>query len=126
MNTTPFTTGYHQPPLHFKALGPVASLFASMLLVPCLSSPGPCCLQERELKSGLSEVLKLTVAVPFLFGVPPQLEVLDIAIRTGGGIVDKVYQQWGMYRLPYRQSMYRARPVPADAREPPRDDIHRW
>lgn len=49
-------------------------------------------LQERQLKSGLSETLKLTVALPLLFGVPPQLEVLDDAIKSGGGIIDRVYK----------------------------------
>ncbi|GLC35128.1 hypothetical protein PLESTF_001525900 [Pleodorina starrii] len=37
---------------------------------------GEVLMHERQIKSGLHEVLKLTVAVPFLFGVPPQLEVL--------------------------------------------------
>ncbi|GIL96208.1 hypothetical protein Vretimale_2078 [Volvox reticuliferus] len=55
---------------------------------------GEVLMQERQLKSGLHEVLKLTVAVPFLFGVPPQLEVLNEAIRTGGGIVDRVRHVW--------------------------------
>ncbi|GFR45123.1 hypothetical protein Agub_g6503 [Astrephomene gubernaculifera] len=50
--------------------------------------------EERQLKSGLHEVLKLTVAVPLLFGVPPQLEGLNEAIRTGGGIVDRVRHVW--------------------------------
>ncbi|KXZ50490.1 hypothetical protein GPECTOR_16g665 [Gonium pectorale] len=55
---------------------------------------GEVLVQERQVKSGLHEVLKLTVAVPFLFGVPPQLEVLNEAIRTGGGIVDRVRHVW--------------------------------
>jgi len=37
---------------------------------------GEILLEERELKGGLHEILKLTVAVPFLWGVPPQLEIL--------------------------------------------------
>ncbi|GLC51867.1 hypothetical protein PLESTB_000557100 [Pleodorina starrii] len=55
---------------------------------------GEVLMHERQIKSGLHEVLKLTVAVPFLFGVPPQLEVLNEAIRTGGGIVDRVRHVW--------------------------------
>ena len=37
---------------------------------------GEILLEERELKGGLHEILKLTVAVPFLWGVPPQLDML--------------------------------------------------
>ncbi|KAG2446959.1 hypothetical protein HYH02_008113 [Chlamydomonas schloesseri] len=55
---------------------------------------GEVLMQERQLKSGLHEVLKLTVAVPLLFGVPPQLDVLNEAIRSGGGIVDRVRHVW--------------------------------
>lgn len=38
---------------------------------------GEILLEERVLKGGLHEILKLTVAVPFLWGVPPQLEMLS-------------------------------------------------
>ena len=44
--------------------------------------------------SGLSESLKMTVSIPFLWGIPPEHEVLSSAVRNGGGIVDKVYRQW--------------------------------
>jgi hypothetical protein len=36
----------------------------------------------------------------FLFcrwGVPPEVDLLSAAIQQGGGIVDKVYKQWGMF-----------------------------
>ncbi|KAG2498595.1 hypothetical protein HYH03_003346 [Edaphochlamys debaryana] len=59
---------------------------------------GEVLMQERQLKSGLHEVLKLTVAVPFLFGVPPQLEVLNEAIREGGGAVERIRHLWLMQR----------------------------
>ncbi|PNH06762.1 hypothetical protein TSOC_006843, partial [Tetrabaena socialis] len=55
---------------------------------------GEVLIKERQLKSGIHEVLKLTVAIPFLFGVPPQLDVLNDAIRTGGGFVDRVRHVW--------------------------------
>ncbi|KFK36565.1 hypothetical protein AALP_AA4G140200 [Arabis alpina] len=49
---------------------------------------------ETESKGGLQEKLTMTVAVPYLWGVPPASERLHLAVRTGGGIVDKVYWQW--------------------------------
>lgn len=49
---------------------------------------------EKESKGGLQEKLKMSVAVPYLWGVPPTAERLHLAVRTGGGIVDKVYWQW--------------------------------
>ncbi|EFH57737.1 hypothetical protein ARALYDRAFT_321394 [Arabidopsis lyrata subsp. lyrata] len=49
---------------------------------------------ETESTSGLQEKLTMTVAVPYLWGVPPAAERLHLAVRTGGGIVDKVYWQW--------------------------------
>ncbi|ESQ52317.1 hypothetical protein EUTSA_v10017183mg [Eutrema salsugineum] len=49
---------------------------------------------ETESKGGLQEKLTMTVAVPYLWGVPPAAERLHLAVRTGGGIVDKVYWQW--------------------------------
>ncbi|KAL0375036.1 UNVERIFIED_CONTAM: hypothetical protein Sradi_3419300 [Sesamum radiatum] len=49
---------------------------------------------EKASKGGLHEKLTMTVAVPLLWGVPPASETLHIAVRSGGGIVDKVYWQW--------------------------------
>ena len=49
---------------------------------------------EKESKGGLQEKLKMSVAVPYLWGVPPTAERLHLAVKTGGGIVDKVYWQW--------------------------------
>lgn len=46
--------------------------------------------------SGLHERLRLTVAMPLLFGVPPALDRLNRAIQLGGGIVDKSFHQWEM------------------------------
>ncbi|XP_074369025.1 uncharacterized protein LOC141709032 isoform X2 [Apium graveolens] len=49
---------------------------------------------EKASKGGLHEKLKMTVAVPLLWGVPPVSETLHLAVRSGGGIVDKVFWQW--------------------------------
>lgn len=49
---------------------------------------------EKATKGGLHEKLTMTVVVPLLWGVPPASETLHLAVRTGGGIVDKVYWQW--------------------------------
>lgn len=42
--------------------------------------------------------LKMTVCIPFLWGVPPEVDALSDAIASAGGIVDRVYKQWGIYR----------------------------
>ncbi|KAK9068480.1 hypothetical protein SSX86_012594 [Deinandra increscens subsp. villosa] len=52
---------------------------------------------EKASKGGLNEKLKMTVAVPLLWGVPPASESLQIAVRSGGGIVDKVFWQWNFW-----------------------------
>lgn len=49
---------------------------------------------EKATKGGLHEKLTMTVAVPLLWGVPPASERLHLAVRSGGGIVDKVFWQW--------------------------------
>ncbi|ONK57013.1 uncharacterized protein A4U43_C10F15660 [Asparagus officinalis] len=49
---------------------------------------------EKASKGGLQEKLKMTVAVPLLWGVPPASETLRVAVRSGGGIVEKIYWQW--------------------------------
>ncbi|KAE9590012.1 hypothetical protein Lal_00037606 [Lupinus albus] len=49
---------------------------------------------EKATKGDLHEKLTMTVAVPLLWGVPPASETLHLAVKSGGGIVDKVYWQW--------------------------------
>ncbi|KAI3441444.1 uncharacterized protein J3R85_002358 [Psidium guajava] len=49
---------------------------------------------EKAIKGGLHEKLTMTVAVPLLWGVPPASERLHLAVRSGGGIVEKVFWQW--------------------------------
>ncbi|KAL2933251.1 Cobyric acid synthase [Bienertia sinuspersici] len=49
---------------------------------------------EKATDSGLQEKLSMTVAVPLLWGVPPASETLHVAVRSGGGIVQKVFWQW--------------------------------
>lgn len=52
---------------------------------------------EKQTMEGLHEKLHLTVAIPLLWGVPPAVDALNQAIRSGGGIVDKVYRQWEFF-----------------------------
>ncbi|KIZ06095.1 hypothetical protein MNEG_1863 [Monoraphidium neglectum] len=61
------------------------------------SRGGEVLLQERQLKSGVHEVLRLKVCIPFLWGVPPELDALSEAIIQGGGILDKVSKQWDIF-----------------------------
>lgn len=49
---------------------------------------------EKASRGGLNEKLKMRVAVPLLWGVPPASETLHLAVQSGGGIVEKVYWQW--------------------------------
>ncbi|XP_009771393.1 uncharacterized protein [Nicotiana sylvestris] len=49
---------------------------------------------EKARKGDLQEKLTMTVAVPLLWGVPPASETIRLAVRNGGGIVDKVYWRW--------------------------------
>ncbi|CAL5223701.1 g6255 [Coccomyxa viridis] len=62
-----------------------------------LSRGGKIVVNQIELKSGLHEFLKMTVAIPLLNGIPPQHEYLRSAISSGGGIVERMYRQWQMY-----------------------------
>jgi hypothetical protein len=39
----------------------------------------------------------MTVAIPYLFGVPPQYEHLKAGIKYGGGIIEKVERSWIIY-----------------------------
>lgn len=52
---------------------------------------------QRLLKSGVHEALVMTVAIPLLWGVPPEYERLKAGIKTGGGIIDKIERQWVIY-----------------------------
>ncbi|XP_077226163.1 D-tagatose-1,6-bisphosphate aldolase subunit isoform X1 [Tasmannia lanceolata] len=49
---------------------------------------------EKASDGGLQEKLTMTLAVPLLWGVPPASDTLHFAVRSGGGIVEKVYWQW--------------------------------
>ncbi|GAA0142412.1 aldolase [Lithospermum erythrorhizon] len=59
-----------------------------------LENGGEVVVAEKASQGGLQEKLTMTVAVPLLWGVPPASETLHLAVRSGGGIVDKVYLQW--------------------------------
>lgn len=52
---------------------------------------------QRQLKSGVHECLSMKVAIPYLFGVPPEFEHLKAGIKTGGGIIDRVEQHWFIF-----------------------------
>lgn len=49
---------------------------------------------ERQLTSALAERLHMCIAIPLLFGVPPEHERLRAGVLAGGGIIDRVVQQW--------------------------------
>ncbi|KAK6942765.1 hypothetical protein RJ641_028142 [Dillenia turbinata] len=59
-----------------------------------LENGGEVVAAEKASNGGLHEKLTMTVAVPLLWGVPPASETLHLAVRSGGGIVEKVYWQW--------------------------------
>lgn len=52
---------------------------------------------EKCNAGGLNEKLLMTVAVPFLWGVPPAVDSLNYAIRCGGGIVEKISREWEFF-----------------------------
>ncbi|CAL8463404.1 g2938 [Coccomyxa elongata] len=58
---------------------------------------GSVMLHNVETRSGVHEILKMTVAIPLLYGIPPEYEYLRSAISSGGGIVEKMSRQWHMY-----------------------------
>lgn len=59
-----------------------------------LEQGGEVVVAEKATQGGLQEKLSMTVAVPLLWGVPPASETLHLAVRSGGGIVQKVFWQW--------------------------------
>ncbi|CAN6461390.1 unnamed protein product [Victoria cruziana] len=59
-----------------------------------LEHGGEVVIAEKSSSGGLQEKLTMTVAVPLLWGVPPASDRLHVAVRSGGGIVEKVYWQW--------------------------------
>ncbi|GAB4819217.1 hypothetical protein N2152v2_006263 [Parachlorella kessleri] len=54
---------------------------------------------ECQLRSSLQECLRMTVAVPRLWGVPPELERLEHGIKSGGGIIDKITDRLSVSHL---------------------------
>lgn len=49
---------------------------------------------NREVKAGVHEALTMTLALPLLWGVPPEHERLKTGIESGGGIIDKTVWVW--------------------------------
>lgn len=52
---------------------------------------------RRQLKSGVHEVLHMSLAIPLLFGVPPEYERLKRGVIQGGGVIESVQRQWLIY-----------------------------
>uniref|UniRef100_A0A7I4EBH9 DUF7811 domain-containing protein n=1 Tax=Physcomitrium patens TaxID=3218 RepID=A0A7I4EBH9_PHYPA len=55
---------------------------------------GEVVIAEKATTEGLHEKLTMMVVMPLLWGVPPAVDTLNYAIRSGGGIVEKTYKQW--------------------------------
>ncbi|THU69275.1 hypothetical protein C4D60_Mb08t12730 [Musa balbisiana] len=49
---------------------------------------------EKVSSGGLQKKLVMTIAVSLLWGVPPASGTLCVAVRSGGGSVEKIYWQW--------------------------------
>ncbi|CAN6290646.1 unnamed protein product [Urochloa humidicola] len=62
-----------------------------------LEHGGEVVIAEKASNDGLQEKLTMSVAVPLLWGVPPASETLHVAVRSGGGIVDKIHWQWDLF-----------------------------
>ncbi|KAL4421153.1 hypothetical protein ABPG77_000788 [Micractinium sp. CCAP 211/92] len=52
---------------------------------------------RRQLKSGVHEVLHMSLAIPLLFGVPPEYERLKRGVIQGGGVIERVQREWIIY-----------------------------
>lgn len=76
----------------FSLIGACQTQYNLLCLVLC-----QVVVAEKASKGGLNERLTMTVAVPLLWGVPPASESLQIAVKSGGGIVDKVFWQWNLW-----------------------------
>ncbi|CAK9227097.1 unnamed protein product [Sphagnum jensenii] len=59
-----------------------------------LEQGGKVVVAEKGSTGGLQEKLSMTVAMPLLWGVPPAVDTLHYAIRSGGGIVERTYRCW--------------------------------
>lgn len=49
---------------------------------------------ERGVKSGVSEYLTMTIAMPLLFGIPPEYDHLKTAVKQGGGVLHQIQKEW--------------------------------
>jgi hypothetical protein len=67
--------------------------------------------------------LKMTVCIPFLWGVPPEVDALSAAIAAAGGIVDRVYKQWGIYRPQFVRAVQQQYPSLGQRTRDPSKDI---
>lgn len=48
-------------------------------------------------RSGVHEVLHMSLAIPLLFGVPPEYERLKRGVIQGGGVIERVQREWIIY-----------------------------
>lgn len=64
--------------------------FSSCVLRGITPQPG----SLLSTRSALAERLHMCIAIPLLFGVPPEHERLRAGVLAGGGIIDRVVQQW--------------------------------
>ena len=52
---------------------------------------------QRELKHGIHETLSIALALPMLWGCPPEHERLRVGIESGGGIIDRIVHEWFIF-----------------------------
>ena len=71
-----FVCAQHPPPCYPARPHPADSAPQEAVEDTVLSRGGEVLLQERRLKGGLHEALKLSVCIPFLWGVPPEVDAL--------------------------------------------------
>ncbi|PSC69556.1 hypothetical protein C2E20_6995 [Micractinium conductrix] len=58
---------------------------------------GEVVMTQRKLNSGVHECLHMRVAIPLLFGVPPEYERLRAGVIQGGGVIERVTRDWIIY-----------------------------
>jgi hypothetical protein len=55
---------------------------------------GSVLLAETSLSAGVTERLRMRLALPSAFGVPPEVEVLERCIAEAGGYLARMNQSW--------------------------------
>ncbi|RXH80770.1 hypothetical protein DVH24_004684 [Malus domestica] len=88
------TFNSQEPPYLWRGVVKMVCITCTVMVAPYGEVNFAVVAAEKAMKGGLHEKLRMTVAVPLLWGVPPAAETLHLAVKCGGGIVDKVYWQW--------------------------------